>query len=32
MRKGVISGEERGYVRLLLPLFDQHALARYDLG
>ena len=31
IRKGIISGEERGYVRLLLPFFDQHVLANYDL-
>lgn len=29
--QGVISGEERGYVRLLLPFFDQYILAHYDL-
>lgn len=32
IRKGIISGEERGYVRLLLPFFDQYVLAHYDLG
>lgn len=32
IRKGIISGEERGYVQLLLPFFDQYALAHYDLG
>ncbi|WP_304427316.1 hypothetical protein [uncultured Adlercreutzia sp.] len=32
MRKGVISGDERGYVRILLPFFDQYVLANYDLG
>lgn len=31
IRKGIISGEERGYVRLLLPFFDQYVLAHYDL-
>lgn len=31
IRKGVISGEERGYVHMLLPFFDQYALAHYDL-
>lgn len=31
IRRGIISGEERGYVRLLLPFFDQYALAHYDL-
>ncbi|MCI9628939.1 MAG: ATP-binding protein [Eggerthellaceae bacterium] len=30
MRKGIISGDERGYVRILLPFFDQYALANYD--
>ena len=32
IRKGIISGEERGYVQLLLPFFDQYTLANYDLG
>lgn len=31
IRKGIISGEERGYVRILLPFFDQYALAHYDI-
>ena len=31
IRKGVISSEERGYVRLLLPFFDQYILAHCDL-
>ena len=31
IRKGIISGEERGYVRILLPFFDQYILANYDL-
>ena len=31
IRKGIISGEERGYVQLLLPFFDQYTLANYDL-
>lgn len=31
IRKGIISGEERGYVRLLLPFFDQYILANYDI-
>lgn len=30
IRKGIISGEERGYVRMLLPFFDQYVLAHYD--
>lgn len=30
IRKGIISGEERGYVRLLLPFFDQYILAHCD--
>ncbi len=30
MRKGIISGDERGYVRILLPFFDQYVLANYD--
>lgn len=31
IRKGIISGEEHGYVRLLLPFFDQYIMAHYDL-
>lgn len=31
IRKGIISGDERGYVRLLLPFFDQYILANHDL-
>ena len=31
IRKDIISGEERDYVRLLLPFFDQYVLAYYDL-
>lgn len=31
IRKGIISGEEHGHVRLLLPFFDQYILAHYDL-
>ncbi len=30
IRRGIISGDERGYVRILLPFFDQYALANYD--
>ncbi len=29
-KRGIISGEERGYVRMLLPFFDQYVLAHYD--
>ena len=31
IRKGIISGEERGYVRILLPFLDQYALTHYEL-
>lgn len=30
IKRGIISGDERGYVRLLLPFFDQYVLAHYD--
>lgn len=30
IKQGVISGEERGYVRILLPFFDQYVMAHYD--
>ncbi len=30
IRKGIISGDERGYVRLLLPFFDQYILANHE--
>lgn len=30
IRRGIISGDERGYVRILLPFFDQYVLANYD--
>lgn len=32
IRKGIVSGKERGYVRMLLPFFDQHVLANYDIS
>ena len=32
IRKGIIEGETYGYVRFVLPLFDQFILANYDLG
>lgn len=31
IRKGIISGEERGYVQLLLPFFDQYVLTHHGL-
>lgn len=31
IKKGIISGEERGYVRFLLPFFDQFVLANYEI-
>lgn len=31
IRKGIISGEERGYVQLLLPFFDRYVLAHHDM-
>lgn len=31
IRKDIISGEERDYVRLLLPFFDQYVMAHCDL-
>lgn len=30
IRKGVISGEEHGHVRLLLPFFDQYIFTHYE--
>lgn len=30
IRQGIISGEDRGYVRVLLPFFDKYVLAHYD--
>lgn len=30
IRKGIIAGDERGYVRILLPFFDKFIFANYD--
>lgn len=30
IHRGIISGEERGYVRMLLPFFDRYVLANYE--
>ena len=30
IRKGIISGEEHGHVRLLLPFFDQYIFTHYE--
>lgn len=30
IRRGIISGDERGYVKLLLPFFDTYVLVNYD--
>lgn len=30
IRKGIISGDERGYIRMLLPFFDKYALVNFD--
>ena len=30
IRKGLISGEGRGYVEFTLPAFDEYALANFD--
>lgn len=31
IRKGIVSGEERGYVKILLPFFDWYVLSHYDV-
>lgn len=31
IRKGLVSGDERGYLRILLPFFDRYVLEHYDL-
>lgn len=31
IKRGIISGTERGYVRMLLPFFDQYVLVNYNV-